>query len=94
MPEMPVDQPFVGLAPDWVCEGLSPSAAHLDRGDELRVYGLHGVKHVRFVDPEAMTLEILEHDERGCRIVDIHGGDARVPCRSTPSSSSSARSTK
>ena len=92
MPEMPVDQPFFALAPDWVCEVLSPSAAHLDRGDKLRVYGLHGVKHVRFVDPEAMTLEILEHDERGYRIVDIHGGDARVPCPSTPSSSSSPRS--
>ena len=33
---------FATLAPDWVCEVLSPSTHELDRGDKARVYALIG----------------------------------------------------
>src|SRR2546428_6351506 len=33
MPELP-DEPFLILAPDWVCEVLSPSTADFDRADK------------------------------------------------------------
>ena len=37
MPEMPVDEAYFVLSPDWVCDLLSPSTASLDRGDKLNV---------------------------------------------------------
>jgi Uma2 family endonuclease len=78
MPEMPVDKAYFVLAPDWVCEVLSPSTASLDRGDKLKVYASFDVKHVWFVDPEARTLEILERDEKGYRVFDVFSGEAKV----------------
>jgi Uma2 family endonuclease len=78
MPQMPIDKAFFELAPDWVCEVLSPSTAPLDRGDKLKVYGEFGVAHVWFVDPEAQTLEILERDAKGYRILEVFSGAARV----------------
>lgn len=67
MPEMP-DTPHVELAPDWVCEVLSPSTAKLDRTDKMTIYAREGVTHVWHVDPTALTLEIFRlegpHDVR------------------------------
>jgi Uma2 family endonuclease len=45
------------LAPDWVCEVLSPSTMALDRAVKLPVYAREGVRHVWLVDPLARTLE-------------------------------------
>ena len=78
MPEMPVDKAYFDLPPDWVCEVLSSSTAALDRGDKLKVYGAFGVKHVWFVDPEAKTLEILEHGEKGYVVHEVFAGEERV----------------
>lgn len=77
MPEMPVDKAYFVLAPDWVCEVLSPSTASLDRGDKLKVYAASNVGHVWFVDPEARTLEILERDPKGYRLFEVFSGDAK-----------------
>ncbi|MFP2907881.1 Uma2 family endonuclease [Pyxidicoccus sp. 3LFB2] len=57
MPEMP-DVVGVELAPDWVCEVLSPSTEALDRGRKLAVYAREEVKHLWFVDPRSRTLEV------------------------------------
>jgi Uma2 family endonuclease len=78
MPEMPVDKAFFELAPDWVCEVLSPSTASLDRGDKRKVYAEFEVKHLWFVDPEAQTLETYELDAKGYRLVEVFSGDDRV----------------
>jgi Uma2 family endonuclease len=81
MPEMPVDKAYFELAPDWVCEVLSPSTASLDRGDKRKVYGSYEVRQLWFVDPEAKTLEILELDAKGYRVIDVFSDDARVRAR-------------
>jgi Uma2 family endonuclease len=78
MPSMPVDKAYFDLAPDWVCEVLSPSTAPLDRGDKRKVYGTHVVKHLWFVDPDAQTLEVFELEPKGYRVVDVFSGDAKV----------------
>lgn len=78
MPEMPVDKAYFVLPPDWVCEVLSPSTAALDRGDKLLVYGSFDVRHVWFCDPEARTLEILERDEKGYRLLAVFSADQQV----------------
>lgn len=58
MPEVP-DTAATSLAPDWVCEVLSPSTTVLDRGQKMKVYAAEGVKHVWLVDPAARMLEVF-----------------------------------
>jgi Uma2 family endonuclease len=78
MPELTVSKAYFDLAPDWVCEVLSPSTAALDRGDKRRVYAAHAVPHLWFIDPEAQTLEVYELSGDSYRIDDVYSGDARV----------------
>lgn len=56
MPEIP-DVASFELAPDWVCEVLSPSTAAIDRSEKMPIYAREGVVHVWLVDPIARTLE-------------------------------------
>ena len=59
MPEFP-DAAFFTLAPDWVCEVLSPSTRELDRHGKRPVYAREGVRHLWFIDPLARDLEAFE----------------------------------
>ena len=67
MPTLP-ETAFFALAPDWVCEVLSPSTAQVDRVDKLPIYASHGVNHAWLVDPEAKTLEIFSLHEGHWRL--------------------------
>jgi Uma2 family endonuclease len=58
MPRLP-ETAYFALAPDWVCEVLSPSTARLDRAKKLPVYVREQVARCWLVDPIARTLEIL-----------------------------------
>jgi len=57
MPVMP-DVAASTLAPDWVCEVLSPSTAVLDREKKMRAYARQGVSHLWLVDPLQQALEV------------------------------------
>ena len=59
MPEYP-DAAYCTVAPDWVCEVLSPSTRRIDLGGKRDVYAREGVSHLWFVDPDARTLEAFE----------------------------------
>jgi Uma2 family endonuclease len=59
LPHVP-REPFFTLAPDWVCEVLSPSTAGLDRVRKKHVYAREGVEHVWLVDPVGRTLEVFQ----------------------------------
>jgi Uma2 family endonuclease len=58
MPSFP-DAAGIDLAPDWVCELLSPGTRHLDLGEKRDLYAANGVGHLWLVDPRARTLEVL-----------------------------------
>ena len=77
MPEMP-DAPFFTLAPDWVCEVLSPSTEKLDRAKKLAVYRDHRVGHVWLVNPLNETLEVLRLDGERYSLLDTFAGDVVV----------------
>ena len=68
MPVFP-DAAYFTLAPDWVCEVLSPSTRKLDLGGKSAVYARAGVSHIWFVDPIARSLEAREL--RGAKWVEI-----------------------
>ncbi len=56
MPEVP-DVAYCDLAPDWVCEVLSPSTARKDRVQKADIYARENVAYRWYVDPDARTLE-------------------------------------
>lgn len=77
MPQPPRTAAFT-LAPDWVCEVLSPSTAVLDRALKLPVYARAGVRHVWLVDPELRTLEVFRLDGAHYTLLVTHAGKALV----------------
>jgi Uma2 family endonuclease len=62
MPQVPMNAAAFELAPDWVCEILSPGTGAVDRADKVPLYALEGVGHVWLVDPLIRTLEVLRLD--------------------------------
>jgi Uma2 family endonuclease len=74
MPRIP-DAPWFDLAPDWLCETLSPSTARIDRTRKLAIYAREGVRHVWLVDPLQHTLEVLALDRARWIVAENHGGD-------------------
>ncbi len=77
MPAIP-ETAFFTLAPDWVCEVLSPSTERIDRGKKLRIYAEAGVLHAWFVNPIERTLEVFRLRDGVWSIVAVHTGDERV----------------
>ena len=70
--------PFLTLAPDWICEVLSPSTAGLDRVRKLPIYAREGVSHVWLVDPQARTLEMLRRHDATWVLASAFSGDDQV----------------
>ena len=77
MPEMP-RVAYFELAPDWVCEVLSPSTAGLDRVKKLALYLREGVEYLWFVDPEGKTLEVLRKRGKHYALIGTYTGDECV----------------
>ena len=59
MPEY-LDAAYVSLAPDWVCEVLSPSTRRLDLQGKRPIYAREGVRHLWLVEPSDRTFEAFE----------------------------------
>ena len=72
------DVPAFELAPDWVCESLSPSTARYDRGRKMRIYGREKVRHYWLVDARQRTLEIFRLEPGGWTHVTTFEGDEKV----------------
>jgi Uma2 family endonuclease len=77
MPTVPSVAYFT-LAPDWLCEVLSPSTKAIDRGKKLPIYAREGVGHVWLVDPLLQTLEVLRLESQRWSLVATHEADAQV----------------
>ena len=77
MPRRPATAYFP-LAPDWVCEVLSPSTVQVDRAKKLAIYAREGVACAWLVDPLARTLEAFRLDGGHWVLAGTHVGDAVV----------------
>ena len=77
LPEVPA-HPFFELAPDWVCEVLSPSTALWDRRSKLPVYTRAGVRDLWLVDPTARSVEVFQLDRESYRLLMVHGEEETV----------------
>ncbi len=77
MPELP-DAAAFELAPDWVCEVLSPSTAATDRAEKMPIYAREHVPHLWLVDPIARTLESFQLVGSSWSLLGTWRDDARV----------------
>jgi Uma2 family endonuclease len=59
MPVLP-DSASVKIAPDWLCEILSPSTESYDRNEKRRIYAAAGVAHIWLLDPRVKYLECFQ----------------------------------
>lgn len=57
-------EPAITVAPDWVCEVLSPSTETIDRAIKAPLYASYGVEWLWLIDPEDCSIEVF-HNDRG-----------------------------
>ncbi|WP_308789515.1 Uma2 family endonuclease [Polyangium mundeleinium] len=77
MPRLPSTARYT-LAPDWVCEVLSPGTVTVDRAEKMPAYARHGVRHAWLVDPIARTLEVFLLEKGRWVLLGVYGGSAIV----------------
>lgn len=77
MAELP-DAAAFGIAPDWLCEILSPSTAKLDRGKKLTAYRQQGIEWVWLVDPLLRTVEVYRSVDQQWIFGGMFTDDGRV----------------
>ena len=66
------------LAPDWVCEVVSPSTERLDRSRKMPAYARAGVAHLWLVNPSAQTIEVYRLAQAQWLHLATHAGVERV----------------
>ncbi len=74
MPALPSTAWFE-MAPDWVCEVLSPATARTDRALKLPRYAAAGVAHCWLIDPDIRTLEAYANQDGHWLLLGTWAGD-------------------
>ena len=69
---------FLTLAPDWLCEVLSPTTEAIDRKKKLAIYAQQSVNYVWLVDPLHETLEVLRLESQRWSLLAKHEGQAKL----------------
>jgi Uma2 family endonuclease len=69
---------WISVAPDWICEVLSPHTARYDRIGKMRIYIRHRVPYVWLVDPILLTLEAYNIEPDGRIILSSFAGNEKV----------------
>ncbi len=72
------DEAYFTVAPDWICEVLSPATQALDRSDKMAVYAREKVGRAWLIDPLAKTLEVYRLAGKEWLRVGAHRDDAKV----------------
>lgn len=55
---------YFELAPDWICEILSPSTARLDRTVKMRSYAHAEIDYLWLIDPDNQILEAYQRQNQ------------------------------
>lgn len=77
MPSYP-DVAYFTVAPDWVCEVVSPSTGRHDRVRKMPKYAANQVGHLWLVDPVQRTLEVYRLEGPRWLLLVAHDGDEKV----------------
>jgi Uma2 family endonuclease len=77
LPKLPEENWF-SIAPDWICEILSPSTIRNDRTRKMPIYAEFKVPHLWLIDPTAKTLEVFKLVDGGWMLASSHVEDDKV----------------
>jgi Uma2 family endonuclease len=69
---------YISLAPDWICEVVSPKTEKLDRADKLPIYARENVTYVWLVNPLSRTLEVYQLENARWALLHTFAGDSNV----------------
>lgn len=69
---------YFEIAPDWVCEIVSPSTEAEDRADKMPIYARAEVRHVWLLDPLLQTLEVFRPHDRSWLLVAAHRASSAI----------------
>jgi Uma2 family endonuclease len=69
---------YISLAPDWICEVVSPGTEKLDRADKLPIYAREGVAHAWLVNPLSRTLEVYRLENSRWALLHTFAGNSKV----------------
>jgi Uma2 family endonuclease len=72
------DVAWFDVAPDWICEVLSPSTEIYDRGDKRRIYATYSIPYLWYLDPRAKVLEVFQRQEASWLLTHTFTGDEPV----------------
>ena len=73
-----LDAAFVSVAPDWVCEVISPKTERIDRGRKRLIYARERLSHLWLLSPTARTLEVFRLSGESWTLVRTFEGDETV----------------
>ena len=76
----PVEEPhnWISVAPDWVCEVLSPGSVGKDKIKKMPIYAEYGVHHAWLLDPLERTLEVFRLQGGAWAVAGLHGEGDKV----------------
>jgi Uma2 family endonuclease len=76
----PIEEPhnWISVAPDWVCEILSPGTAQVDRVEKMPIYAQHQVSHAWLIDPILKTLEVFRFEPGRWVVLGVYSKSAKV----------------
>jgi Uma2 family endonuclease len=76
----PLEEPhnWISVAPDWVCEILSPNSARVDRAEKMPIYAQHQVSHAWLVDPILKTLEVFRFEPGTWIVLGVYAQSDKV----------------
>lgn len=72
------DEAAYRVAPDWVCETLSPRTKNYDRESKMPFYAFHRVGHLWLLDPIGREVEVYALGRRGWELLGTYGGNKVV----------------
>jgi len=75
---IPLDEHRITVAPDWVCEILSPRTARTDRVKKMRIFAEYGVPYAWIIDPILMTLEVFTLESGKWVVQGLHAENDKV----------------
>jgi len=82
----PIEEPhnWISVAPDWVCEILSPHTAQVDRAEKMPIYARHQVLHAWLIDPIVKTLEVFRFEPGRWIVLGVYAGSCKVRAEPFP----------
>lgn len=66
------DEPYFTVAPDWICEIVSPGTGRLDRVRKMPIYAAREVRNAWIIDPLARSLEAYRNENGRWVLIATH----------------------